>query len=129
VSRSYRGGDFALETLTVGSEALSVDYDNDGLLTSVGPLVLTRDTETGEIVETTVGDLVTTSETDLFGQLMALRTSGPQGLIFEERVFERDQLGRIKELEITQDGVTTKTEYVYDLAGRLTVPARHVACS
>ncbi|MEZ4335172.1 MAG: RHS repeat-associated core domain-containing protein [Sandaracinaceae bacterium] len=111
---------FRLDTVRVGAEApVVVSFDRDGLLTSAGPVTLTRDPTTGFASPITAGSTSTTQRIDGFGAIEELTTTWFGGGVFGQVVRRRDALGRIAELEETDGSTTTRIEYEYDAADRL----------
>ncbi len=119
VTRGYDDS-FWLRSLSVnGSVVADYDYDDDGLLTEAGSLVLDRDSTTGDLTGTTLG-VVTTSETiSEFGELDDYVARVSDDDVFQEQVTERDGHGRIVERVETVQGVETSYRYGYDGDGRL----------
>ncbi len=131
--------DGRLGTQTVGTTpAVAFDYDNDGLLTDAGALLLTRDPaefpDSGMLAGTTLALVTTALDHNAFGELEeeeALFGASPLYLL---EILSRDALGRIatKRETIGTDPAVT-TDYTYDPAGRLDtvtidgVPARDYA--
>jgi len=117
VSRSY-DANFWVTGLTLSSGAtnttISYGYDNDGLLTQAGSLILTRDTQNGLLIGTSIGSLTTSQSYNAFGELASQSASS-----LYSAGYIRDDLGRITQKTETVNGVTTTYDYGYDMAGRL----------
>ncbi|WP_156338942.1 RHS repeat-associated core domain-containing protein [Chondromyces crocatus] len=101
-----------------GGHAVAFGRDPDGLLTSAGPLSLTRDPQNGLLTSITVGQVVETLSHDAYGEIIA-RSVTIDGAALMTVSYTRDLLGRIVEKTETLSGITHVTGYDYDLAGRL----------
>jgi len=97
---------------------VSYSYDNDGLLTQAGELVLSRSPENGLLTATTLGTTATSRSHNGFGE-MASETAQTNGTAVLSTQYERDKLGRITRKVENIEGVSTVYDYGYDLAGRL----------
>jgi len=116
--RDYNNDLRATSETVNGGNAVAFGYDADGLLTSAGPLTLSRDPQNGRVTELTVGGVVETLSFDEFGDVQArVVTAGGSTLLAVSYV--RDALGRIQEKTETIAGETHTEGYVFDLAGRL----------
>ncbi|HSA32775.1 MAG TPA: RHS repeat-associated core domain-containing protein [bacterium] len=113
VSRTYNN-DFRVTALTVNGVSAAYTYDNDGLLTGAGDLVVTRDPQSGLVTGTTLGAVTTTQSYNSFGELVAFNADD-----YAYTLTQRDKLGRITEKTETVEGTTTTYGYEYDAAGRL----------
>ena len=103
-----------------GSNNLDFTYDLAGNLTGVGQLSLTRDPATGLVTHTALGVIETWQEFDEYSQLIHATTTAAGKLRLDVR-YTRDAFGRTKTVtETFGDGKTSKTEYSYDRADRLT---------
>jgi RHS repeat-associated protein len=112
-------GRVARETVN-GSNNLNFVYDPAGNLTGVGQLSLTRDPETALVTYTTLGVVETRQEFDEYKQLVRETTAAAGKLLLDVR-YTRDALERIKTVtETFGHDKTSKTEYTYDRADRLT---------
>ena len=119
VHKSYNN-DLRVLTETVnGGHAVSFGYDDDGLLTSAGPVTLIRDPANGQVTELTVGSVVEALTPNSFGEVDERVVSAGNSTLFEVSIVQRDALGRILEKTETIAGETHTYGYVYDLAGRL----------
>ncbi|HNT27125.1 MAG TPA: RHS repeat-associated core domain-containing protein [bacterium] len=114
VGRTYNN-DFRVSALTVNGVATAYTYDNDGLLTGAGDLVVTRDPQSGLVTGTTLGALTTAQTYTSFGELAHYEA----GTLYSYDFTERDRLGRIVEKVETIDGLAKTYRYGYDSAGRL----------
>jgi len=109
---------FRVTSRSVGATPIAYTYDNDGLLTGAGAETLTRDVQNGLLTGTSMAGTTTTNSYNEFGEILAFGASF--GIDNYNNSYTRDKLGRIvQKVEVIQ-GVTTTTDYVYDLAGRLT---------
>ncbi|WP_081881022.1 RHS repeat-associated core domain-containing protein [Ghiorsea bivora] len=106
---------FRITSRSVGATPINYTYDADGLLTGAGAETLTRDPLNGLLTGTSLAGVTTTNTYNEFGELAAFVSSAPFATSYT-----RDKLGRIVQKVETIEGVTTTTDYVYDLAGRLT---------
>jgi len=117
VSVAY-DNNFRVTSRTVGATPIAYTYDADGLLTGSGAETLTRDPLNGLLTGTSLGSSTTTNSYNEFGEMSAFNaTFGIDNLNIS---YIRDKLGRITQKVEVISGVTTTTDYVYDLAGRLT---------
>src|SRR5690606_23690962 len=72
--------DFRTETLSVNGSGITFAYDDDGLLTQAGSLVLVRDATNGSLDATVLGVVETDSNINTFGELddLAATVSGSE---------------------------------------------------
>jgi len=118
VSRAYTN-DFLFASESVnGSNTIPFTYDNDGLLTGAGALVVARDPSTGLVSGTTLGNVTDTRVQTIFGEPQDVEAKYSGSTILKSN-FARDRVGRIEQKTETVQGVTTVKSYSYDLAGRL----------
>ena len=111
--------DFQLESQTVnGDNTVNFGYDQDGLLTQVGDLILTRDQNNGMLIGTTINTLTTEYTYNDFGEMIGYQANNGSEELFSS-TYTRDKLGRIETKTETILGTTTSRTYVYDQAGRL----------
>ena len=111
--------DFQLESQTVnGDNTVNFGYDQDGLLTQVGDLTLTRDQNNGMLIGTTINTLTTEYTYNDFGEMIGYQANNGSEELFSS-TYTRDKLGRIETKTETILGTTTSRTYVYDQAGRL----------
>ncbi|AKT39594.1 RHS repeat-associated core domain-containing protein [Chondromyces crocatus] len=101
-----------------GGYAVAFGRDPDGLLTSAGPLTLTRDSQNGLLKGITVGQVVETLSHDAYGEIIG-RNVVVDGSPLMTVAYSRDLLGRIVEKTETLNGITHVIGYDYDLTGRL----------
>ena len=98
-----------------GSSPIEFSYDDDGLLTKVGALILNdRDLQNGLLIRTTLDTITDSWHYNSFGE--PDNYSVPS--LFNVS-YQRDKLGRIKTKTETIGGVTDVYGYMYDSAGRL----------
>jgi len=117
VSVAY-DSNFRTISRSIGADVINYAYDADGLLTGSGALTLSRDVQNGLLTGTTIAGVNTTNTYNIFGEISAFNASF--GVDNYQNTYVRDKLGRIiQKVEVIQ-GVTTTTDYVYDVAGRLT---------
>jgi RHS repeat-associated protein len=111
-----------VSTMVNGANAANRGYDDDGLLTSVGSLSMTRDPSNGLLTGTSVGTgagKVTESyEYNDFGEVTSYSAKIGRYAVLEIQ-YTRDALGRIARKVETVDGVTAAYDYGYDAANRL----------
>jgi RHS repeat-associated protein len=122
VEYAYDNNFRIVSTTVNGASAASRAYDDDGLLTGVGSLTMTRDPSNGLLTSTSVGTgagAVTESYAySAFGEVASYSAQvGGKALL--DIQYTRDALGRIGQKVETIDGVITAYEYGYDAAGRL----------
>jgi len=101
-----------------GGNAVAFGHDEDGLLTSAGPIALSRDAQNGRVTELSVGAVVETPTFDALGDVDGRVVTAGGSTLFAVS-YVRDALGRIQEKTETIAGETHTEGYVFDLAGRL----------
>jgi len=116
VSVAY-DNNFRVTSRTVGATPISYTYDADGLLTGSGAETLTRDPLNGLLTGTSTGSVTTSNSYNEFGEIGTFNATFGIGNFNISYV--RDDLGRISQKSEIIAGVTTTTDYVYDVAGRL----------
>jgi len=102
-----------------GANAINFTYDNDGLLTGAGNLSLTRHTQNGFVISTTLGGVTDSRSYTGFGEASAYNASYNSSGLYSTS-YTYDKLSRITQKVETVVGVTDTYDYTYDLAGRLT---------
>jgi RHS repeat-associated protein len=118
VLRSF-DNDLRLAALTIdGSEPLLFTFDSDSLLTGAGPLNLLRDPQHGLVVTTEAGLVSDSTDHDIFGDEHTYTARYGGGVLFGAS-YQRDDLGRITQLEEEVEGEASRTDFDYDTAGRL----------
>jgi RHS repeat-associated protein len=118
VSRTY-DNDLRVSSISVnGANPVTYEYDDDGLLIRAGDLHLTRDSGTGLLTATTLGNVTDSYVYDGFGQVAAYEAKfGTTPLLRFE--YDRDPLGRITQMRETRNAPTDTFDYGYNLAGWL----------
>jgi len=96
--------DFRVASETVnGANSVAYGYDNDGLLTSVDGLTITRDPTNGQITDATLGQVTDHRTYDSFGKLATYEAKlGTTSLYLIALV--RDAIGRIEQKTETIQG-------------------------
>jgi RHS repeat-associated protein len=118
VSRTYNN-DFRVASESVnGANSVAYGYDNDGLLTSIDGLTITRDPTNGVITDTTLGQVTDHRTVDVYGMPATYEAKFGSTSLYG-LVFVRDSLGRVEQKTETIQGTTTVWNYSYDVAGRL----------
>jgi RHS repeat-associated protein len=114
--------DFRLSTLNIAGQSFAFGYDPDGLLTSAGSLVLTRNPATGFLAGTMLagagGTVSTTVVYNEYGEPSLLSASWDQVPLYSQSL-ERDHAGRVQHVVETVQGESHTYVYQYDLGGRL----------
>ncbi len=110
--------DFRVTAISVNSNPVNYQYDNDGLLTNAGDLSLTHHGQNGLLEATQLGNIATQRAHNTFGE-MASETATYNSNPLYHTFYQRDQLGRITQKAETLEGITTTIDYRYDVAGRL----------
>ncbi len=118
VAWAYDSATMRLTSQSVSAVPVAFGYDDDGLLTSAGTEVLTRDTANGRVVKATTGVVVEAWTYDSFGDL-ASQDVTVSGVPLFRRVLTRDTLGRVTKVDATQGGSTHSAGYGYDAENRL----------
>lgn len=118
VERGYENN-FWTNSITVNSDKIEFGYDNDGLLTSAGDLVLHRNPSNGLLEGSDLGKVKDQWQYNQFGEPTSYSVTFDSNEILRFDYAERDKLGRIKKEEQTISGVTHKYEYNYAAAGYL----------
>jgi RHS repeat-associated protein len=118
VSRTYDNNFRVASESVNGANTVARGYDDDGLLTSVDGLTITRDATNGLISDTTLGSVTNHRTYDSFGKIATYEAKfGTTSLYAVSYV--RDSLGRIETKTETIQGTTTVWGYAYDTGGRL----------
>jgi RHS repeat-associated protein len=118
MSRTYNN-DFRVATeLVNGANSVAFGYDNDGLLTSIDGLSITRDPVNGLITDTTLSQVTDHQTFDSFGFLATYEAKFGTTSLYSV-AYVRDLLGRIEQKTETIQGTTVVWNYSYDPAGRL----------
>jgi RHS repeat-associated protein len=123
VTRTY-DPDFRVASSSVnGGPSVLFFYDDDGLLTAAGNLVVSRHAGNGFVTGTSLGTVTDTRGYDQFGDPIAY-TAAIGGEATYATTLVRDKLGRIQTRTETIDGQTQTFQYAYDTLGRLTDVSR-----
>ncbi len=110
---------FRLSQETVnGGNAVTFNYDTDGLLTQAGNATLSRDAQNGLLTSLTVGGASTSYGYDPYGELASEATTvGGYGTA--AFTYQRDSIGRVATQTVAFPADTAVWGYGYDAAGRL----------
>ncbi|WP_375773297.1 hypothetical protein NR798_21260 [Archangium gephyra] len=110
---------FRVASVSVNAtEAIAYTYDDDGLLQRVGGLELIRDSGSGLLTGTSLGEVSTALGYNAYGEMETLSASAGATPLYTLHLV-RDGLGRISEKTETLLGTTHTYVYTYDTAGRL----------
>ena len=93
-------------------------YDNDGLPTQFGALILNRDSSNGRITEKVLGNLKEIISYNAHGEVSERNYTQNNTSIYKE-TYTRDKLGRITNKTIFKNGNSNDHSYEYDQRGRL----------
>ncbi|MEO6060417.1 MAG: RHS repeat-associated core domain-containing protein, partial [Thermoflexales bacterium] len=117
VSRNY-DNNFRVISITVNGQAIGFRYDGDNLLTRAGDLTLTRSLQNDLILGTSLGGITDTRGPNGFGEVISYTASFSATPLYAA-LYDRDKLGRIRQVTETIGVASTVVSYTYDLAGRL----------
>lgn len=125
INSDFRVGSVDVVGAVGGTETYTMTYDNDGLLTQAGSLVITRNATTGFVSSTTLSTIGTTSTYDpTYGEVATFDAtytpSGGSASTLFSQSYTRDSLGRVATKTETIGGVTSTYVYNYNTAGALT---------
>lgn len=109
---------FWVRGVGVNGQVVTYDYDNDGLPIRAGDLTLAPDAQNGLLRSTSLGQLSTTQNYNVFAELTQ-QVAQFNGSDVYRADFTRDKLGRITQKTEVIGGVSSTTAYDYDEAGRL----------
>jgi RHS repeat-associated protein len=116
VHREY-DAQLRLSELTIGTHAVALGYDRDGLLIAAADLQLER-AASGDVVATTLGAVSTEELRNPFGEpVRIVARHGTRELLALE--YERDLLGRVRRVREREGGRDVLRSYEYDERGRL----------
>ncbi len=116
---------FRVTSRTVGgTSAVTVHHDDDGLVDIVGEMTLARDPQNGFLTGSTLAQVTETISYSPYGELASTSATAAATPI-HGRVYTRDSLGRVSDVQETVAGVTVSFHYDYDLAGHLTDVTRN----
>ena len=119
VSRAYNDNFWVTSQSINSGNTIDFAYDNDGLLTKAGSLVVKRNAKDGLITGTTLGSATDARTYDSYGELTGLSTKYKTTVLYNVK-FTRDADGRITTKTETIGGQENVFAYAYDTAGRLT---------
>jgi len=118
IARTY-DNHFRLASRSInGGTAIAMDYDDDGMLTQAGSLVLVRDSANGLLTGTTLDGVTDGYGYNGFGGVASYNAQFMDVPLYQVS-YVRDALGRITQKTETIQGVTHVIGYEYDFAGRL----------
>lgn len=118
VSRTYNNNFWVASQNINSGTTIAFTYDNDGLLTNAGTLVLKHNAKDGLITGTTLGHATDARSYDSFGEFTGLTAKYKTTTLYTVK-FTRDADGRISEKTETIGGQENVFTYTYDAAGRL----------
>ncbi|MGA7614563.1 MAG: RHS repeat-associated core domain-containing protein [Thermoanaerobaculia bacterium] len=110
--------DFRLHTETLAGNTTTYGYDPDSLLTTAGPLTITRDPGNGLPSGTTAGIIDETIGWNGYAEPHTDQYTAKGSPAFGES-FTRDDGGRITQIDESRYGLTFTRNFDYDTAGRL----------
>jgi RHS repeat-associated protein len=122
VSRTYNNNFWIASQSLNNSNTVNFTYDNDGLLTKAGTLVVKRDPKDGFVTGTTLGGASDTFKYDTFGELTGYTAKYKAGVTIttlDAVAYTLYADGRIGTKTETIGGKKTIYSYTYDQAGRL----------
>jgi RHS repeat-associated protein len=127
VSRTYNNNFWVASQSINSGNTITFTYDNDGLLTKAGSLVVHHDPKDGLVTGTTLGtsagSVIDSRTYDTFGELTGLTLKYKTTLtttVLASLKFTRDADGRTTTNAETIAGKKNTFTYIYDTAGRLT---------
>lgn len=118
VEREY-DNNLQLEYQILNGSSIGFLYDDDGLLRRAGALDIVPDSNNGLTRSTKIGNISTQHDYSLFGEIESYVSSHLSNTLFSQYVASRDLLGRIKDVHVDVEGVSTSIHYDYDSANRL----------
>ncbi|MBN1570137.1 MAG: hypothetical protein JXA73_20005 [Acidobacteria bacterium] len=130
VSRAFNNNFWVTSQSINGSNTVSFNYDNDGLLIGAGGMTLARDPQNGLLTGTALGQISDSWSYNGFGEPATYNAAVNGNAVFAV-TYTRDKLGRITDKSETMSGSTVAYHYDYSDAGRLTdvlldgIPASH----
>jgi RHS repeat-associated protein len=123
VSRTYNNNFWVASQSLNNGNTVNFTYDNDGLLTKAGAMVVKRDPKDGFVTGTTLGGALDTFKYDTFGEPTGYTAKYKVGLTIttlDAVAYTLDADGRIGTKTETIGGKKTTYSYTYDQVGRLT---------
>ncbi len=121
VARTF-DDDFFVVARDVGPFTLMYDHDDDGLLVEASGMTIVRG-EAGEIVETSIGDVVTAYTYDTYGRQVGMSTTFDGAELYAYSV-ELDDGDRVVASTERVAGAQVRLTYERDALGQLTGVAR-----
>lgn len=119
VAFDYDPVTFEVSAWTVNGVRVDLDQDLDGVLSQVGDLSIARSPTSGAVTASTLGTTRASFAHNEFGEPMSRTYERGATVLFEERVLERDAIGRVARERVTVSGVAHLYDYAYDEADRL----------
>jgi RHS repeat-associated protein len=119
VGHTYNNNFHVISRTVNGGNAIAFQYDNDGIMTNAGALVLTRSANNGLLTGTALGLEKDSFTYDSFGEVTGYSAINNGSTVYATQ-FTRDALGRITAKSETLSGLATTFSYSHDTAGRLT---------
>jgi RHS repeat-associated protein len=110
--------DLQISQLNYGGTVLPLTYDNDGLLTGVGTITLSRDSGNGLLTDITDGVFSISNTRNTYGEVQTVTASHNAAALYNTSI-TYDALGRIFKKVETMAGVTHTWTYAYDSVGQL----------
>lgn len=124
VGRNYNDNFWVSSQNVGGGINVTLQRDNDGLLTKAGALTIRRSASNGLITGTTLGVATDSRTYNSFGELAAYTAAVSGGTIYKV-TYTRDADGRVSAKAEILATATNSYSYSYDLAGRLTAVAKN----
>lgn len=118
VTRAYNNNFWVTSQSINNGNTINFAYDNDGLITNAGTLVVKHNTKDGLITGTTLGHVTDARTYDSFGEFTGLTAKYKTTTLYMVK-FTRDADGRITGKTETIGGQENVFTYTYDAAGRL----------
>ena len=106
-----------------GANSVNFAYGADGMLSAVGSLALTRNTQNGLLTGTTLGSVADSLTHSARAEASNYSASYVASAIYNA-AYSRDSLGRITQKIETVGGAATTYGYSYDTAGRLSAVSK-----
>jgi RHS repeat-associated protein len=101
-----------------GANAITYEYDGDGLLVGVGDLAIQRSAAHGLLTGATLGGITDSWAYDGFGQPSSATSAFGPTVLFQA-AYTRDGIGRIVAIDETVAGENSTWAFNYDASGRL----------
>lgn len=119
---------FWLSSLTVNNAStVNYSHDDDGLVIgascSSGTMSITRDADTGMVMGTSLAGIATQATYTGFGELEVLTATASGTGVFGQ-ILERDDLGRVTDIEEQVGATAHVLGFTYDKLGRLATATR-----